>query len=185
MRIGLAFRAFFAVLGGRELPEELVAAPKELSPGPDTEPPVTPKESPPPVETPSVAGPAGPPPGAEAVQTLGILQSSGRLLDFLSEDITDYSDEDVGAAVRDIHRDLRKALADHFPVEPVRGEDEDAQVTVPDGFDPVEIRLVGNVVGEPPFTGILKHKGWRVTSVRLPTATTSNVTVVAPAEVEL
>ena len=60
---------------------------------------------------------------AAAVQVLAVLQSEARLLDFISEDITDYSDEDVGAAVRDVHRGLQGAFKDHFPVTAVRNEE--------------------------------------------------------------
>jgi hypothetical protein len=71
-------------------------------------------------------------------------------------------------------------------VTPVRAEAEEAPVTVPEGFDPAQIRLVGNVVGKPPFTGTLKHKGWQVTKVQLPRLPDgAGAKIVAPAEVEL
>jgi hypothetical protein len=121
-----------------------------------------------------------------AVQLLAILQREGRLLDFLQEDVDAYSDAQIGAAVRDIHRGCKKALAEHLPVEPVLREAENAQVRVDAGFDPSRIRLVGNVVGEPPFTGALRHHGWRVARVTLPTpARATDPSVIAPAEVEL
>lgn len=123
---------------------------------------------------------------AAAVQVLAVLQSEGRLLDFLSEDIEGYADADIGAAVRDVHRGLRRALKDHFPVEPIRSEEEGAALMVPDGFDPSQIRLVGNVVGKPPFSGRLKHRGWKVGQVRLPRLPSGEAAhVAAPAEVEL
>ena len=34
---------------------------------------------------------------------------------------------------------------------------EGDNTTVPKGFDPSAIRVVGNVTGEPPFTGQIKH----------------------------
>jgi hypothetical protein len=88
--------------------------------------------------------------------------------------------------VRDIHRGCRKALQEHMPLEPVLREPENAQVRVDPGFDPSRIRLVGNVVGEPPFTGALRHHGWRIAKVQLPSpARGTDPSVVAPAEVEL
>jgi hypothetical protein len=121
-----------------------------------------------------------------AVQLLAILQREGRLLDFLQEDVDGYSDAQIGAAVRDIHRGCKKALAEHMPLEPVLREAENAQVRVDPGFDPSRIRLVGNVVGEPPFTGALRHHGWRIAKVTLPSpARGTDPSVVAPAEVEL
>lgn len=123
---------------------------------------------------------------AAAVRALSIFQSEGRLLDFLSEEIDGYSDQEIGAAVREIHRGCRRALHDHFKLAPVRTEDEESMVTVPEGYDPAEIRLVGNVVGRPPFSGTLKHKGWRVEEVRLPHIPEGpSAAVVVPAEVEV
>src|SRR5262245_66406401 len=49
--------------------------------------------------------PAEPPrPSAEPIRFLNLLQREGRLVDFLLEDIQAYSNDQVGAAVRDIHR---------------------------------------------------------------------------------
>jgi hypothetical protein len=46
--------------------------------------------------------------------------------------------------------------------------------------------LTGKVVGEPPFKGILRHKGWQVGKLKLPTLSGSqNAKIIAPAEVEL
>lgn len=203
----LAFRVFFAVLFGLALPDELkalvrggerpkaddtalaearaalaapaVAAPPVEPPASAPAKPVAPPPAPPSIEDPKRLDGA-------AIRVLSVLQSEGRLLDFLSEDIEGYGDADVGAAVRDIHKGLRKALADHFPVVPVRSEEEDAPLTIPAGFDPAQIRLVGNVVGQPPFSGRLKHKGWRVTAVHLPRVPAGDAAfVVTPAEVEL
>jgi hypothetical protein len=187
MRLGLAFRAFFAVLFARPLPPEIVPVAEALPP-PKPEPtpaPPPPEPAPKPVE----AKPAPEDPKrleAAAVQVLALLQAEGRLLDFLSEDIESYADADIGAAVRDIHRGLKKALSDHFPVSPVRAEDEESMLTVPEGFDPSQIRLTGNVIGKPPFSGRLKHKGWKVTQVHLPRVPAGEAAmIVAPAEVEV
>lgn len=205
MRILLAFRVFFAVLFGLALPEELRALGAGAPDKPDnpaladakaalagTPEPVKapePVKVPEPVKAPEPVKVEVEDPrklDAAAVRVLSVLQAEGRLLDFLSEDIDGYGDADVGAAVRDIHKGLRKALRDHFPVVPVRSEDEDARLTVPEGFDPAQIRLVGNVVGKPPFSGRLKHKGWKVTAVHLPRVATGDAAfVVTPAEVEL
>lgn len=186
MRLGLAIRTFFALLLGRPLPIDIIvmaAVAEELPPPkPKPEPEAI---CPPKAEEPPAQDDGGSADGA-AVQVLAVMQSEGRLLDFLSENIDDYSNADVGAAVRDVHRGLRRALKDHFPVVPVRTEAEESSVTVPEGFDPAQIRLVGNVVGKPPFSGKLKHKGWRVGSVRLPRIPAGEAAhIAAPAEVEL
>jgi len=71
-------------------------------------------------------------------------------------------------------------------LEPIRTEPENKRITLQAGFDPSAIRLTGNIVGKPPFTGTLVHRGWRVTNVKLPKiAENHNVTIIAPAEVEL
>jgi hypothetical protein len=190
----LALRAFFAALFGRPLPKEVL--PAGLLPAPEVPAVETPaQKAPEPAPEPVVVKAPEPPPpppkpapdlDGAAAQTLGILQAGGRLLDFLAEEIESYDDADIGAAVREVHRGCRKALADHFELEAVRSEEEEALVTVPAGFDPAELRLVGNVVGQPPFTGRLKHKGWKATAVRLPKVPAGPAgRVIAPAEVEV
>jgi hypothetical protein len=126
--------------------------------------------------------PAGP-----DLRILAVLQRDGRLVDFLQEDLDTYTDAQIGAAVRDIHRGCRKALRDYLTVEPILDGAEESPVSVPADFDPAEIRLSGNVQGSPPFKGVLKHHGWRVKSVQLPVLPTSRgeTSVLAPAEVEI
>lgn len=162
-RIGLAFRCFFSVLGGKALPEEALPPKEEVKA----------------LEAPKDDF-------AEAIQMLSILQKEGRLIDFLQEEIKEYDDEQIGAAVRTIHRDCRQALAEHLKLEKVIDGEEDSDVNVEKGFDPSVIRLSGNVTGEPPFTGVLRHHGWRVTDIELPKRSqNANTQIVAPAEVEL
>jgi hypothetical protein len=63
---------------------------------------------------------------------------------------------------------------------------ENDPVTIAKGFDPAKIRLVGNVVGDPPFKGVLRHHGWQAKNVSIPKpADGLDWHVVAPAEVEL
>lgn len=121
-----------------------------------------------------------------ALALLALLQREGRLVDFLNEDVSEYEDEDIGAAVRDIHRGCKKVLDDYLTLEAVMPGDEDDEVKVPKGFDPAEVRLVGEVSGEPPFSGVLRHHGWRATGVNLPSLSDGvDRSVLAPAEVEV
>ncbi|GAB6066768.1 DUF2760 domain-containing protein [Methylothermus subterraneus] len=121
-----------------------------------------------------------------ALQLLGLFQAEARLIDFLEEDIGAYTDAEVGAAARIVHEGCRKVLKHHFTIAPVRSEAEGTRITVPKGFDPSEIRLTGNIVGAPPFSGILVHRGWRATEVKLPQLTEGHkADILAPAEVEL
>ncbi|MGZ8096400.1 MAG: DUF2760 domain-containing protein [Methylosarcina sp.] len=121
-----------------------------------------------------------------ALQLLGLLQSQARFIDFIKEDIAAFSDADIGVAARVVHEGCNKAINEHFTLAPVRNEQEGGKISLPKGFDAASVRLTGNIVGEPPFTGTLVHKGWQVTSIRLPKLTQGhNASIVAPAEVEL
>jgi uncharacterized protein DUF2760 len=136
--------------------------------------------------TPPAPPPTPPKPTAEPLRLLGLLQREGRLVDFLMEDIGSFSDQQVGQAVREIHRQCRKVLDEHVVLEPVLAQSEGDQATVPAGFDPAVVRLVGNVTGQPPFTGTLTHRGWRVKQLRLsPPPAGQDEFVIMPAEVEL
>ncbi len=129
---------------------------------------------------------APPKPSGVPLRLLALLQREGRLLDFLLEDIQGYDDAQVGAAVRDIHRQCRAALEEHLTLEPVLPQPEGATVDVPAGFDPSAIRLTGNVTGQPPFRGTLQHHGWRVRALRLaPPPEGQDELIIMPAEVEL
>jgi hypothetical protein len=134
---------------------------------------------------PAAPAEAAEPEHASALRLLALLQEEGRLIDFLTEDVAPYTDEQVGAATRSIHESCAKALREAIVLEPVLAGEEDADLTIEAGFDPAAVRLTGNVHGEPPFTGVLRHAGWRVTSVNLPARAGVDPHVVAAAEVEI
>ena len=121
-----------------------------------------------------------------ALQLLGLLQREARFIDFIQEDVAAYQDADIGVAARVVHDGCRKVLRDNFTISPVRDEAEGSRITLPEGFDAASIRVTGNVVGQPPFTGSITHRGWRVVETRLPKlADGHELRVIAPAEVEL
>lgn len=121
-----------------------------------------------------------------ALQLLGLFQRDGRLVDFVEEDVAGFSDTEVGAAARVVHEGCRKVVQEHFTIEPVRAEAEGSRITLAQGFDASAVRLTGNVVGQPPFTGTLTHRGWRVVKLQLPKlAPGHDPRILAPAEVEL
>ncbi len=121
-----------------------------------------------------------------ALQLLGLLQQEGRFVDFIEENMDNFSDSDIGAAARVVHGGCRKVLHEHLNINPVRDEQEGARVTLEAGFDAAAMRPTGNVSGEPPFIGTLVHRGWRATEIKLPKiAKSHDVSVLAPAEVEL
>jgi hypothetical protein len=176
-RIPVAFGAFFRIFSNAEFaaridrlqPEpEQVSAPAEVPPQPVPSRPL--REAAP----------------DAALQLLALLQRDARLIDFTQENLTNYSDADIGAAARLVHEGCSKVLREHFTIVPVREEAEGTGITLDEGFDAAAIRLTGNVVGKPPFRGSISHRGWRASDVRLPRLTENHdVAVLAPAEVEL
>lgn len=144
--------------------------------------------APPPPTAPAAPPPAPPPEQAWAsgLYLLAMLQREGRLVDFLMEDVTAFSDSDVAAAARVVHQGCRKVLLQSLKPVPAHDDAEGASVTVPAGFDANRYRLVGNVQGAPPYQGSLKHHGWVAEAVTLPPLPRAmDPKVLAPAEVEL
>ena len=183
----LAFLCFFRILFGRRLPAEAAQyLPEGAAP---------PKQLPETAEKPAEKAPEKPVekkvPTAQyhrdgALALLALLQREGRFIDFVRDSVDGASDADIGAAAREVHRGCRKVLDQHLSFEPVMPGAEEEKVSVPKGFDPAEIRLIGEAKGEPPFRGTLRHHGWRVVDAKLPTlADGIDRTVIAPAEVEL
>ena len=134
-----------------------------------------------PIEPPKPAKPDGTP-----LRMLALLQAEARLVDFLMEDISGAGDAQIGQAVREIHKKAATALRQHAAIEPVLGGTEGDTTTVPSGFDPSAIRVVGNVTGAPPFTGAINHPGWRVKELKLAAPPEgADEFVLQPAEVQI
>jgi len=130
--------------------------------------------------------PAPAPDSTAALQLLSLLQREGRFVDFLQQDIAAFPDADVGVAARVVHDGCRKALRAHADLEPVRAEDEGARLKLEAGFDSDAVKLVGDVAGAPPYTGVLRHRGWRAKRLELPRLVGGHdARILAPAEVEL
>lgn len=175
-RISLAFSSFFGLLFSGQLPDSVIAA-LGLS---------------------RRAAKAAPPPAAPkvdvsdgALQLLALLQRDARLLDFLMEDVSPYSDEQVGAAVRNIHEGSRTTLQRYLSLQPVIDGVEGAvtQLSAAGALknDPGAIKLLGNVPADGNVkAGILRHKGWRVDKIELPAyPAKANLKILAPAEIEV
>jgi hypothetical protein len=158
---------------------------RKVSATPAVQPPVPTAPAPKPV----AAKPAAPKPPArsEAITLLAALQREARFVDFVQESLAGYSDAQIGAAARDVHRDCGAVLARMFALRPAVAEEEGKEVEVPAGFDAGRWRLTGNVTGQPPFHGRLVHPGWEATVCELPTwsGSAAAARIVAPAEVEL
>ena len=133
------------------------------------------------IEPPKPVKPSGAP-----LRMLALLQAVSRLVDFLLEDIEGATDQKIGEAVRQVHKQAQAALKRHAVIEQVLPGNEGDTTTVPKGFDPSAVRVVGNVTGEPPFTGAINHPGWRVKELKLATpAEGADEFVLQPAEVQI
>jgi hypothetical protein len=163
-RISLAFRSFFSILFGGDLPADIAqafgytkAAPARPAPAPK--------------------------PADGAVQILSILQRDSRIIDFLMEDVSAYSDEQVGSAVRDVQEQARKSMLRYLQLQPVI-DGVEGTYTKTDPADAAAVKLIGKVPasGKAPG-GTLRHKGWRAQKIELPAAPPGNL--IAPAEIEV
>lgn len=162
MRWTIAFKAFFKALKepekARQFVEEPAKGPKLIESAGDT----------------------------AHLRLLSYLQQAGRLIDFLKEDIASYNDAQIGSAVRKIHQDCREVLEELVTIRPLKDESEGSVVHVPRGYNPSEIKVVGKVKGEPPFSGILVHRGWKAHKRSLPKKQGEHMSeVISPAEVEV
>jgi hypothetical protein len=120
------------------------------------------------------------------VHLFALLQREGRLIDFFQEDLDRYEDAQIGAAVRNIHESCNAAMKKYLKLLPVIEKNEGDDVIVDPGFNPNTIKLTGNVFGDPPFKGVLRHRGWKAAKSDLPVLSdTKDSTVIAPAEVEI
>lgn len=173
-RISLAFKSFFAILFGDGLPESVALAygyVKESA----IKPAAPPKSAAPEIRT-----------SDGALQMLGILQRDARLIDFLMEDVSPYTDDQVGAAFRQVNDQGRAALLRYVSLKPVVDGVVNTPVRV-ESRDPNMTKLIGNVPADGNASrGLLRHNGWRVESVNLPKLSPGqDVKILAPAEIEI
>lgn len=103
------------------------------------------------------------------------------------EPIDDYSDAQVGAAVRDIHRDCSGMLERQFAIRPVLDQAENSVVTIGANAKNGRIKLTGKVSDGTQASGTLVHHGWHVTKTDVPlwTGDTEAASIIVAAEVEV
>jgi hypothetical protein len=175
-RIVLAFRSFFNILFSGELSSDVLNALKLTRRGGAA---ASTKAAASPAVAPTVRVSDG------ALQMLGIMQRDARLVDFLMEDIASYSDDQIGAAVRELHDQCRDSIARYITLAPVIDGVEGTYAKAP-GSDANLVKFVGNVPAQPPPGGTLRHKGWRASKIDLPAlAAKQDASVIAPAEIEI
>lgn len=179
--IGIAFRAFFKTLFNRAAAEQVAAVldgrtlPKLTTEENRTQQPPEPK--------PALAAPKR----SDAITLLAALQREARLVDLIQEDLSAYSDEQVGTAARNVLRDSAAVLSRFFALKRVASQGEGESIDVPAGYDPGRFQLVGAVSGNPPYRGTVTHAGWQATTANLPAWSGGKEAslVIAPCEVEI
>ncbi len=180
-RLITAFRSFFRALFDQTVAEQIerVLSGASLPAPPVAERPAAPASPPPPKPK--------PPAPSDALVLLAALQREARLLDFLKEDLSGYADEQIGAAVREVHRDSAKVLDRFFALRPILSAPEESPVDLPADYDAARFRLSGKVAGAGPTHGTLRHHGWEAGKCEIPTYTGSadSVKIIAPAEIEI
>lgn len=188
-RIWLAIRVFFAVLFHAQAASTVERALALPAPADGTAAsPLVQPEARGETKKPTMAKPAKPVAVRnDAITLLSTLQREARFVDFIKESLAGFSDAEIGAVVRDVHRDCGAVLERLFGLTAVLDQQEGSTVDIPTGFDSGRFRLTGRVAGEPPFHGRLVHHGWEAAKCELPvwSGKETSLRVVAPAEVEL
>lgn len=180
-RLAFAFRAFFAILFKNSLAEDIAEA-FGYTPKRAAAPPAAPKPAP---ADPTIRVSDG------ALQMLAILQRDARLIDFLMEDVSGYSDDQIGAAVRGMQESARDAIKRYVQLAPVIDGVEGTFTNVAAAGalakSAAAVKFVGNVPATgKPTGGTLRHRGWRAEKIDLPAAPgKQDVTILAPAEIEI
>ena len=178
MGLVVATKAFFKLLFDRELSDQfqdLVAG--KLDAG------KTPKVT----AQPPKPAPAPKPTRSEAITLLAALQREARFVDLVSESLGDYSDQQIGAAAREVLEESGKVIQRMFGLKPLTDAADGSELATPEAFEPAEYRLTGNVSGDPPFRGTVAHHGWKATRCDVPQWNGADSTrlIIAPVEIEV
>ncbi|MCS7237399.1 MAG: DUF2760 domain-containing protein [Thermoguttaceae bacterium] len=182
-RLFLAVRAFWAVLLRREIAqrvhEVLSTKPAEAVSLPEL------REKPPAGKAPT---PRQEPLGrSEALTLLATLQREARFVDFIMEPLDQYTDAQIGAAVRDIHRDCARAIQRIFGLRAIVAQAEGEAIELPAGYDAARFRVIGQGAQAGAVRARVIHRGWEATRCQLPlwSGGASAASVIAPAELEI
>lgn len=122
---------------------------------------------------------------SDAVTLMSLLQREARLVDLIQEDLTHFSDAQIGAAARPALESTRKTLQRVMPVRALDDSGEGSEVTAPVDR-PARYRWIGATAGGQSATGKLVHQGWIAEKIDLPkfAGDSGDALVVAAAEVQ-
>ena len=181
MALGTAFRAFFAALGNRQVSERIRSVldqPVEVTalPSPTPEVVAPAKE----IQRPASQKDRS---RSDAITLLSTLQREARLLDLVKENLSAYTDAQVGAAARPCLTQCAATLDRLLGVKAIESVSDGQSVSVPENAAPSRYAWIGEGSGS---TGKLIHHGWEASRVDLPqwTGVDNDAKVIAPAQVQ-
>jgi Domain of unknown function (DUF2760) len=177
-RITLAFKAFFGTLFSQETANRVMLAFRNTSLQNETKP--IPEHPPKIVKTSGKSR-------SEALILLEMLQREARFIDLTQESLDAYSNEQVGAAARNVLRDVSQTLKRCFAIEAASSISEGEKIAVPVEYSPVEYQISGNIANAAPINGSVVHRGWKATKCELPvwSGDAAHIWQLAPTEVEV
>lgn len=182
MAIGLAFKAFFAVLFNRNAADAVrraLAAPNATAEITAAKPAPAPKPAAPAVTAPQSAR-------SDALTLLSTLQREARLLDLVYEPLDSFDDAQIGSAARQVLSEAHKALDRMFAIEPLSSDGEGSEIDVPKPIAPIRCKLVGRGI-ESAARGCVVHRGWKAGRCQVPSwnGSRDDSLVLAPVEIEV
>jgi hypothetical protein len=119
------------------------------------------------------------------LRLLALLQQEARFIDFIQEDLSQCSDDEIGAVAKQVQFGCKKILDTYISISPVIEQEEGSAIILAAGFNPMQYKLVGKLPSEAPYHGIVCHGGWKANKLSLPTSHGLTRGVLLPAEVEL
>jgi hypothetical protein len=189
MSLGLAFKAFFAVLFNREVRPRVANALKgTVSDSSSTAGSLTGEAKLPTRISDQVAQhnkiKLADSQRSDAITLLSALQREARFVDLVCESLDEFSDAQIGAAAREVLRDSRLVLDRMFAIKPLSELDEGQASIIDAGVPPSRVRLVGKTGGS---NGVVVHRGWQVTKCEMPVwkGEPADVMILAPTELEI
>lgn len=175
MGLGIAFKAFRAALFNKQMAAQI----EQLLAGQGMDAAAKVEQA---AQQPRV--PVQQPPTRDsAVTLLATLQREARLVDLIQEDLSQYSDAQVGAAARPCLQQCGSALNRLFELKPLVVAPEGETIEVGGNASPMRYQWVGEGTAE---RGKLIHHGWQATKVELPkwAGEDADANVITPAQVQ-
>jgi hypothetical protein len=184
MALGTAFRAFFAALFNRNVAEQIQSVlDHPPTPALESHAPKSPQD--PQAAAPSAATVTKPaaPSRSDAITLLAALQREARLIDLIQENLSAYSDAQVGAAARPCLTQCAATLNRLISIKPLIAAADGDLVKVPENATPSRYTWIGEGSGT---EGKLIHHGWEAAKTELPqwTGASEDAHVIAPAQIK-